>query len=105
MSPWHLRSPPTGRVDGREKKLASGPGNEQKLAAMKAKPAPLKTKHPEMDTFVLQIRCLRCDFVAPWHKPGVRLNATGRKIICGRCSGCKRIRFLVIEKVASPPPD
>lgn len=50
----------------------------------------------------LQIRCLRCDSIEPWDKPGVRLNASGQKFVFGRCSQCKRIRFRVIEKVPDP---
>ena len=50
----------------------------------------------------LQIRCLRCDFAEPWDKPGVRLKASGRKFVFGRCPQCKRIRFRVIEKVPYP---
>ena len=46
-----------------------------------------------------QIRCLRCDFAEPWNKPNVRLKASGRKFIFGRCPQCKRIRFRVVEKI------
>ena len=49
-----------------------------------------------------QIRCLRCDFIEPWDKPGARLKAAGRKFIFGRCPKCKRIRLRVIEKVPDP---
>lgn len=50
----------------------------------------------------LQIRCLRCDFAEPWDQAGVRLKASGRKFVFGRCPHCKRIRFRVIEEVPDP---
>ncbi len=49
-----------------------------------------------------QIRCLRCDSTEPLDKPGVRLKASSRKFIFGRCPQCKRIRFRVIEKAPDP---
>jgi phage FluMu protein Com len=49
-----------------------------------------------------QIRCLKCDSTEPWGKPVLRLKASGRKFVFGRCPQCKRIRFRVIEKVPDP---
>ena len=57
---------------------------------------------PKKHTPGWQIRCLRCDFIEPWEKSGVRPKASGRKFIFGRCPQCKRIRFRVIEKVPDP---
>jgi Zn finger protein HypA/HybF involved in hydrogenase expression len=49
-----------------------------------------------------QIRCMRCDSTEPWDQPGVRIKASGRKFVFGRCPQCKRIRLRVIEKVPDP---
>ena len=57
---------------------------------------------PKKNTPGWQIRCLRCDFTAPWDKPGVRVQASGRKFVFGRCPNCKRIRLRVIETVPDP---
>jgi phage FluMu protein Com len=58
--------------------------------------------NPKKQTPAWQIRCLRCDSIEPWDKPGVRLKAGGRKFVFGCCPHCKRIRFRVIEEVPDP---
>lgn len=52
-----------------------------------------------------QIRCVKCDFIEPWETARVRFKAGGKKIVFGRCSRCKRVRFHVIEKIPVGPLD
>lgn len=64
-----------------------------------ARRAAKKVMAPKKHAPGLQIRCLKCDFAGPWRKSGVRLKASGRNYVFGRCPQCKRIRLRVIEKV------
>jgi hypothetical protein len=68
---------------------------------MSARSATTKKKGPEKPVSGMQLRCLKCDLVEPWDKHDVRLKATGRTYIFGRCPQCKRIRMRVIEKAAN----
>jgi len=65
----------------------------------KAKRSVKKVKDPAARAPGMQIRCLKCEFTEPWDKHGVRLKASGRTYIFGRCPQCKRVRIRVIEKI------
>jgi hypothetical protein len=45
-----------------------------------------------------RIRCLKCGFVEPWSKYGIRIGASGTSYTLGRCDRCRRIRIHAVER-------
>lgn len=53
-----------------------------------------------------QLRCPKCNWTLPYGKIGIRLGAASRgKRILARCPQCRRLRWVIVERVSTSPRD
>jgi DNA-directed RNA polymerase subunit RPC12/RpoP len=49
-----------------------------------------------------QIRCPKCGWMLPYGEIGIRLGAASKgKRILARCPQCRRLRWVIVERVPS----